>query len=236
MDRPVIASLLVGMPRTFGTEGASDPFDRTWTSGICKEPVAGAVWLSREGLAGDGVADRKVHGGPEKAVLASAIEHLPFWRKLLGRDDVQPGAFGENLALLGLVEADVCIGDVFAIGGAKVEVSQPRQPCWKQARRWRRKELALEMQRSGRTGWYFRVLQEGEVRAGDELVLVERPWPWWTVARANAVMHGRPVDAEAALALSLVGALAPGWRESLARLGRGAGGDGRSRLVGPNEG
>jgi MOSC domain-containing protein YiiM len=230
-----IVSLRVGQPRSYGTPGAAHPFDRPWVSAIAKEEVAGALWLGREGLEGDAVADRSVHGGPEKAVLAGAVEHLPFWRELLGRADLGPGAFGENLVLEGALEQDVCIGDSSAVGGALVQVSQPRQPCWKQARRWRSPQLALQMQRTGRTGWYLRVLREGHVQVGDALLLVERPYPTWTVARANAVMHGRPVDREAAAAQSELPLAAARWRESLARLAAGTGGDGRARLVGPND-
>ena len=230
-----IVSLRVGQPRHYGTEGAVSPFDRPWVSAIAKEAVAHPLWLGREGLEGDAVADRSVHGGPEKAVLAGAVEHLPFWRELLALEALGPGAFGENLVLEGALEADVCIGDTFAVGEALVQVSQPRQPCWKQARRWRRPELALQMQHTGRTGWYLRVLREGRVQAGDVLSLVERPLPQWTVARANGVMHGRPVDREAAAALAGLSQLAERWRESLTRLAAGKSGDARARLFGANE-
>jgi len=229
-----IASLRIGQPRTYGEEGAAHPFDRPWTSAIAKEAVARPLWLSTTGLEGDAVADTKVHGGPEKAVLVGAIEHLPFWREVLGRPELGPGAFGENLMIEGACEPDVCIGDSFEIGEAVVQVSQPRQPCWKQARRWRRMDLALEMQRTGRTGWYLRVLREGRVAPGDDLRLVERPLPAWTVARANEVMHGRPVDRAAATALANVPLLATRWRESLRRLAETGGGDASARLVGPN--
>jgi MOSC domain-containing protein YiiM len=230
-----IVSLRIGQPRSYGVEGADNPFDRPWVSAIAKEAVDGPVWLSREGFEGDGVADRTVHGGPDKAVLVGSVEHLPFWRELLGRDDVGPGAFGENVVLEGALEADVCIGDSFAMGEAVVQISQPRQPCWKQARRWRRKDLALQIQRTGRTGWYLRVLREGHVCNGDALTLIERPLPEWPVARANGVMHGRPADREAASALAEMPQLAQTWRDSLRRLAAAAEGDGKKRLVGPND-
>lgn len=229
-----LASLRVGLPRAYGQAGASDVFDRPWTSAIAKEPVDRPLWLSRTGLEGDAVADTAVHGGPEKAVLAGAMARLPFWRRLLDRDDVGPGAFGENLMFEGVTEDDLCVGDSFALGEAVVQVSQPRQPCWKQARRWRRRDLALQMQRTGYTGWYFRVLEEGLVAPDYELRLLERPQPEWTVTRANQVMHGRPVDLVAAARLSTCHLLTPRWRESLERLAQGAGGDAKARLEGPN--
>ncbi|WP_338871727.1 MOSC domain-containing protein [Myxococcus stipitatus] len=230
---PRILSLHVGQPREMGTPGAADPLERPWTSGIFKEPVQGPVWLSRTGLAGDGQADLRVHGGPEKAVFAYASAHHAFWRERLGREDLGPGAFGENWVLSGGAEDSVCIGDVLKVGSARVQVSQPRQPCWKPARRWRSKELSLLIQQTGRTGWYYRVLEEGEVRAGDTLELVERPFPRFTIAFANHAMHGQhPEDAAALVDCAL---LTPRWRESLQRRVVGTPGDDRPRLVGPNQ-
>ncbi|MCP3136440.1 MOSC domain-containing protein [Pyxidicoccus xibeiensis] len=229
---PHLLSLHVGLPRELGTPGATEPLERPWTSGIFKQPVDGPVWLSRTGLAGDGQADVKVHGGPEKAVLAYAEAHYAFWRERLERPDVGPGAFGENFVLSGGAEDSACIGDVLRVGGARVQVSQPRQPCWKPARRWGRKELSLLLQQTGRTGWYLRVLEEGPVRQGDVLELLERPFPAFTVAFANHAMHGHAPDAAAALAECPL--LTPGWRDSLRRRAQGTRGDDRPRLVGPN--
>lgn len=231
-ERPRILSLHVGLPRELGTPGAVDPLERPWTSAIHKEPVEGRVWLSRTGLAGDGQADLRVHGGVEKAVLAYPASHHAFWREQLAREDVGPGAFGENWVVSGGAEDSVCIGDVLRVGGARVQVSQPRQPCWKPARRWRHKELALLLQRTGRTGWYYRVLEEGEVQAGDTLEREERPFPTFTVAFANRAMHEHRREDAAALAECPL--LAPGWRESLRRRAQGSRGDDQPRLVGPN--
>lgn len=231
-----IAHLCVGLPRTYGDDHAAVAFDRTWTSAIVKDSVREPRWLSTTGLAGDAVADAKAHGGPDKAVLVGAISHLPFWRELLGRDDLGPGAFGENFVIEGALEGDVCIGDCFTVGEALVQISQPRQPCWKQARRWRTKDLPAQMQRTGRTGWYLRVQREGHVAPGDELRLVDRPHPEWTVARANDAMHQRPVDRAAASALAAIPQLAARWRDGLQRLADGRGADPTARLVGPNEG
>ncbi|QSQ20897.1 MOSC domain-containing protein [Pyxidicoccus parkwayensis] len=229
---PRILSLRVGLPRELGTAGAASPLERPWTSAIFKDAVPGPLRLSRTGLAGDGQADLKVHGGLEKAVLAYAASHYDFWREHLARNDVGPGAFGENWVLSGGEEHTVCIGDMLRVGGARVQVSQPRQPCWKPARRWARKDLALLIQETGRTGWYLRVLDEGPVREGDTLELLERPYPAFTVAFANHAMHGHAPDAAAELADCE--ALSPGWRESLRRRARGTRGDDRPRLEGPN--
>ena len=122
------------------------------------------------------------------------LEHYPYWQQVLGADEFPFGSFGENFTTEGLLETEVCLGDIFEVGSALVQISQPRQPCWKIAPRWRMKDLALRVQDSGRTGWYFRVIREGTVQAGSRLMLVERPFPEWTVASANNIMHRRADD------------------------------------------
>jgi len=212
-----LVSVQIGVPRTIGRADLVDPMDQVWTTGFFKEPVAGLVWLGRVNLAGDSQADLQNHGGPEKAVNVYPAEHYPHWERDLGLGALAFGAFGENFTTEGLLEADVCVGDVFGIGEAVVQVSQPRQPCWKLARRWRMKDLALKVQQTGRTGWYFRVLREGHVQTGAKLRLIERRHPEWTVDAANDVMHHRAQDFEAARALAACPALSVRWKESLAR-------------------
>ncbi|HEX8904255.1 MAG TPA: MOSC domain-containing protein, partial [Longimicrobiaceae bacterium] len=141
----------------------------------------------------------------------------------------------ENFTVEGLDEATVCIGDVYAVGEARVQVSQPRIPCWKIARRWGIRDLSARVQRTRRTGWYLRVLDEGEVAPGDAITLLERPHPEWTIARANAAIYTRPRDADEILALAAVPALAPSLAQALAQyvaLRHDPGDEGR--LVGPN--
>jgi MOSC domain-containing protein YiiM len=210
-----LLSLQVGEPRTLQPADATGPWSREWTTGFYKEPVAGPVWLGATKLVGDGQADLGNHGGPDKAVNAYPSEHYPIWSAELGFELSPFGAFGENFSLQGLSESGVSIGDVYAVGEAIVQVSQPRQPCWKLARRWRIKDLAARVQQTGRTGWYFRVLQEGHVAAGNELQLQARPHPEWTVALANDVMHHRRDDHAAAEALAACPALSASWRDSL---------------------
>ena len=158
-----IVALCLGTPRDLGREDAPEPFDRAWTTGIFKTPVDGPVHLSSLGFTGDGQADLTVHGGPDKAVCVYSADHYPGWRHALGLDPFTFGAFGENLTIDGLDEQQVCIGDVWSVGDALVQVSQPRQPCWKLAMKWRRRTLTDEVVVSGRTGWYFRVQHEGLV-------------------------------------------------------------------------
>lgn len=231
-----ILSLRVGLPRELGREGADDPMDRPWRTGFFKEPTAGALWLGLTNLAGDGQADLKHHGGPEKAVCVYPAAHYPFWRGELGIPELAFGAFGENVTIDALTETSVCIGDSFAMGSAIVQVSQPRQPCWKLSRRWRIKDLALRFQESGLTGWYFRVLQEGEVSPDATLRLLDRPHAAWTVARANEIMHRARHDRAAARALAECPLLSVNWRQTLGkRAATGENPDPRRRLLGPNE-
>jgi MOSC domain-containing protein YiiM len=212
----LVASIQVGLPRHHGVDGAADAMDRPWYSGFFKVPVEGPVWLGRTQLAGDGQADMRNHGGPDKAALAYAARHYPAWREELYLPDLPHGGFGENFTILGLTEKDVCVGDTFAIGEARVQVSQPRQPCWKLARRWRLKDLPARVVASGRTGWYFRVLAEGHVEAGQPVLLLERPFPTWTIDRANKVMHQDPVDRASAAELAAIPLLSETWRRALA--------------------
>ena len=215
MTGSVLVSVQVGGPQTLGTEGAADPAERPWVTGFIKAPVAGPVAAGRTNLNGDGQADLVNHGGPDKAVCVYPEAHYPHWRADLDLPDLAPGAFGENFTVVGLAEPDVCIGDVWTVGGAVFQVSQPRQPCWKLARRWRVKDLALRVQQTGFTGWYFRVLQEGVVEAGQPLALVERPEPNWTVERANRVMHHLKSDYAQAAELAAVSLLSASWKATL---------------------
>lgn len=236
MTAPLLASIQVSLPRSFGQEGAADPMDRPWTTGFFKEPVLGPLRLGLTNLEGDGQADRLHHGGPDKAVLAYSAEHYPLWRQSLNQPALPFGAFGENFTVTGLTEADVCIGDTWLVGDeVVVQVSQPRQPCWKLARRWRIKSLALDVQQTGRTGWYFRVLSEGTVTAGMRFVLHDRPHPDWTVARANQVMHVDKRNIAAAQELAAISLLSENWQATLSRRATKQESDPQKRLIGENE-
>jgi MOSC domain-containing protein YiiM len=221
MRAPLLVSIQVGLPQAYGQESAVDPMDRPWRTGFFKHPVDGPRRLGRTNLDGDGQADLANHGGPDKAVLCYAAAHYPGWRAELGRPDLPHGAFGENFTIDGLSEQAVCVGDRYRLGAALVEVSQPRQPCWKLAWRWRIKELTALVERSGRTGWYLRVLEEGEVQPGQPLTLLERPYPEWTVAKATQVMRRRAQDRAAAGELADCAALAASWRDRLAEAAAG---------------
>jgi MOSC domain-containing protein YiiM len=215
MSNPYLCSIQIAKPQNYGFEGATETHDKPWTTGFFKKPVVGKVFVGKTNLAGDGQADLKHHGGIDKAVLAYSADHYPAWRLDLDMPDLPFGAFGENLTIAGLAEEAVCIGDVYAIGPVLFEVSQPRQPCWKLARRWRRNELVPKVINNGWTGWYLRVLQEGTIEAEMKVTRVLRPNPDWTVARANRILHHHKTDAVQMLQLAAVPRLAEAWVNEL---------------------
>ncbi|HEY9712654.1 MAG TPA: MOSC domain-containing protein [Chroococcales cyanobacterium] len=142
---------------------------RTVMTGIFKTPVEGRLNLSRLNLDGDEQADLTVHGGPDKAVYAYPSEHYPWWRSEWPDVDFPYGKFGENLTTEGLLESDVYIGDEFQIGTAVLRVSQPRLPCYKLGIKFGRNDVIKKFVRSGRSGIYFSVVEEGELGAGDDI-------------------------------------------------------------------
>ncbi len=230
---PFIRSIQVGRPRSFGAADAEDPDHRPWISAIVKERVEGRRWVGRTNIEGDRQADLKHHGGPDKAVLAYAALHDPAWKRELPGVDLPAGAFGENLTVAGLTERDVAIGDVWTAGTVTFQVSQPRQPCWKLARRLGVPDMVVRVQDSLRTGWYFRVLDEGEIRAGVELVLESRPHPRWSVAEAARVMFRHRGASDAALELAELPALSTSWKRTLRLRAAGTDVDTTLRTRGP---
>ena len=210
-----IVSIQIGQPTDYLHEGHADGIQRTWTTAFFKQPIAGTVWASRTNLAGDRQADLVNHGGIDKAVLAYSADHYPFWRAHLNLPEMPHGGFGENLTIAGLDETGVCIGDTWQAGLVVFQVSQPRQPCWKMSRRWQVADLAKQVIENGKSGWYLRVLAEGELAAGTPLELIERSHPDWTVSRASAIFYHRRDNPAAAAELAALPELSTAWRESL---------------------
>jgi len=184
-------------------------------SGINKKPVSGPIALGPTGLAGDEQADLVNHGGPDKAVCVYSYAHYGHWERVLGKK-LNYGAFGENFTVDRRIENEVCIGDVFRLGEVKLQVSQPRQPCWKLAMKWGLDELPSLVLQSGATGFYFRVLEPGAVSKG-ELVLIERPKDTATVAEANRILFIDKDDEEGIRRMLAIQALSEGWKERLRR-------------------
>lgn len=202
--QPHIRSVLIGQVQPLGHT----------TSGIAKHPVDGPQHVGPYGIDGDQQADRRVHGGEDKAVLCYAWSHYSSWRSAL--PDVplltRPGAFGENLSIEDMDEHSVCIGDRWRIGTALFAVTQGRQPCFKLNLRFGIPDMAMRVQTSLRAGWYLRVLDPGQVAAGDRCELIERPHPAHTVASLLALIRDRATNPDQ-LTDILNLPLPPSWRK-----------------------
>lgn len=207
-----VVSLQVGRPAPLAWRG------REVSTAIVKGAAAGPLELGLGGFPGDEQGDRINHGGPDKAACAYPVEHVPSWEEIL-EARLPGGAFGENLSVSGLLEREVHIGDVFAVGRARVQISQPRGPCFKLAARWGLKDLPGRMAREGRSGFYFRVLEPGAVGAGDALELLQRHSDI-SVAEVMRVTYRDRRDSEALAQVLALPELAGQWREVLLALER----------------
>src|ERR1700743_2160862 len=177
------------------------PADHEWSGGVVrtaiwKSPWAGQVRVGRLNLDGDEQADKMGHGGEHRAVMVYQIESYDHWRRELGRDDLEYGQFGENFTVSGLADDEVCIGDRYRIGTAVFEVTQPRVTCYRVGIRMGVPTMASLLVQHGRPGFYFRVIEEGEVQAGDPIVRLERPRETLTVAGIDGLLYlpGRSTD------------------------------------------
>ena len=205
--RARLVSVLAGPVAPLGPAGVP--------SGFVKHRVEGPVAVGPLGLAGDQQADLSVHGGPEKAVYAYPQAHYARWEAEFPAHAALwvAGGVGENLTVAGPEEADVCLGDVFRVGTALLQVTQPRQPCFKFALRFGDHHLPKAMIQNGRSGWYLRVREPGRIAAGDACTLAERPNPAWSVARFNQLVAIRAAPAAVWAELAALPDLAAGWQQ-----------------------
>jgi len=183
-----IESVNVGLPREIEWQG------KKIRTAFHKQPALLPLTLAPHQLEGDAQADLRIHGGPDKAAYAYPVEHRAFWCQKLERDSLAPGAFGENFSVRGLLETEVCLGDRYRFGAALVEVSQPRLPCIKMAASFRREDLPHIFRRSGRSGFYLRVLEAGPVAAGDPIERTHRPDHGFTIHRLVRAFFTRDPD------------------------------------------
>lgn len=183
-------------------------------TGIYKKPVKELIYLGSTNFAGDGQADLVHHGGRDKAVCVYPYEHYPYWERELSKT-LEFGAFGENLTVQGLLEKEVCIGDMFLVGGAVVQISQPRQPCFKLSVRYERPDMPVLVQNTGLTGFYFRVIQEGWVSRDSNLEQISKHPESVTIAYANQIMHHDKNDVAGIKKLLSVSELSESWKNTL---------------------
>jgi MOSC domain-containing protein YiiM len=204
-----VVSIQAGRIAPLGPDGVRSAF--------VKRPISGTARAGTLGIQGDEQADLRVHGGPDKAIYFYASEHYRLWANDVPEHTqlLVPGAFGENVTTAGLDEGNVAIGDVLAIGSAELQVTEPRQPCFKLGLRFADNSLGRIMMQTNRTGWYVRVLRPGELTAGDEIRAIRRPSPQWTIARFNDFIVHRSATVEEMQELSTLEGLPGRWREKI---------------------
>ena len=215
---PTLLSLQVGLPqRRAMPRGVRVDFRHpTWTSGIFKEPLDSPVEITSAGVPGDGQAALENHGGSDNVVLAYDAGLYPMWREVLARPDLPFGAFGENFTVEGLSDDTVCIGDTWQVGlRLQLQVTQPRQPCFKLARRLEFGGIVKAVRDGGNGGWYLRVLTPGPAAPGMEITRLAQPHPQWPVAKAAAVMYARAGAPELAAELAALAELSARWKREL---------------------
>jgi len=203
-----LVSVNVGMPKDVSWRG------KTVHTGIWKSPVDGPVMVRRLNIDGDGQGDLAGHGGEQRAVMVYQTESYDYWRDFLGRDDLQPGQFGENFTVSGLSDRDVCIGDRYRIGEAEFEVTQPRVTCFRVGIRLGVPEMPNLLVSQHRPGFYFRVITEGHVLAGDAIVPTRRGRHGLSVADVDALLYLPDRDMDLLRKTVDVPALSPGWQQS----------------------
>ncbi len=204
-----VLSVNVALPRLIAWKG------QTFNTGIFKKPVNGPVMMRQLDFEGDRQADLSVHGGPYKAVYAYPSEHYEFWRKEFPEMDLPWGQFGENLTTEGLNEKDTHIGDVLRIGKAKVQVTQPRLPCFKLAAKFQRDDILKRFMESGRSGFYFSVIEEGLVAAGDAIERIQEDANRIAVSDINRLFK-QGTDRALLRRVTQLEALPVDWREHFA--------------------
>jgi MOSC domain-containing protein YiiM/ferredoxin-NADP reductase/ferredoxin len=223
-----LLSVNVGLPRDIAWKG------RTVHTAIWKDPVPGRCPVAQLNLDGDGQGDLAGHGGEQRAVFVYQIESYRYWQQQLERTDFVHGQFGENFTIEGLPDAEVCIGDQYRIGSALFEVTQPRVTCYRVGIRMNEPRMPALLTASGRPGFYFRVLQPGEVGAGDDIVKVGEATERLTVAEINALLYSSDHPRDRLERAVRIDALSPGWRasfEALLRSDTTGGGSGNAGLT-----
>jgi len=227
-EAPVVGTLVsvnVGMPKDVPWQG------KTVFTGVFKDPVAGPRRVRKLNVDGDGQGDLGGHGGEQRAVFVYQLDSYRYWERELGRSDFVHGQFGENLTVEGLGDDDVCIGDRYRVGTAVFEVTQPRVTCYRVGLRMNDPRIPALLVSHRRPGFYFRVLEEGEVQAGDEIVKLASGPEQMTVAEVDALLYLPGHPRQQLLRALRIPALSPGWQASFRALAEGEAGSGNAGLT-----
>ncbi|GAB5488562.1 MAG: MOSC domain-containing protein [Parasphingorhabdus sp.] len=209
MINTILDTVLIGTPQPFREDGEQ--------SAIAKKPVAESIFLGELGLAGNEVADTIHHGGRDKAIHLYPLEHYAFWREKYPDVEVLncPGAFGENFSCTGMIEDELCLGDIFQVGDARIQASHARSPCWKLNHRFGKPDVMKTVIKTTKSGSYFRVLDSGMVRVGDMIEQIECPFPDWPLSKVFRLVIGghHKTHRDEMDFLSQNEALAESWRQ-----------------------
>jgi MOSC domain-containing protein YiiM len=187
-------------------------------TGIFKYPTNSSIRLGKEDVEDDQVIERKYHGGIDKACYIYSADHYPYWEQLYPELNFQPGMFGENITIEGLDETQIFIGDIFQIGEAKVEVSQPREPCYKLGFRFNTQKVLKQFLNTLYSGIYLRVIEEGEVKVGDKLELIEKGYDYANLAECyRLAFHSKPEETDAIRRILSIEGLPSGFAKTLSK-------------------
>lgn len=225
---PFVHHVFIGEKERVSSESNSiNSLDTLVDTSIYKTRFEDKIWLGKNGLDGD------EESSEDKALYTYPIKHYAFWENILNVQRIDYGSMGENLSVLEMDEYTVCIGDTYQFGDAIIQVSQPHLPHWEISHRFKTPNLALMMQDYGHTGWYFRVLKEGNVLSRIDLELIDRPFPLWTIAACNEIMHLETTDFRSLDDLASCNGLSVNWRKILQARLRGQTFRADNRLFGP---
>ena len=203
-----LVSLNISLPENVNLNGGS----KKLLTAIFKKPVEGKIFLDELGFRGDGVGDPRIHGGKDLAICSYFVDHFSYWLEVLQRE-LKPGAFGENLSLSGINEKQIHIGDVFRIGEAEIEVSQPRQPCHKLNKVFELQAMACKVQKTGYTGCYFRVKKTGWVKPDSVLKKIKEGLGKISIEMVNVLMFKEKQNQDLLKKVACLQALSVDWRE-----------------------
>ncbi|WP_197742774.1 MOSC domain-containing protein [Lentilitoribacter sp. Alg239-R112] len=193
---------------------AEDRWEGKAPSAIGKKPTSGPLEMDFNGFLDDDQADKKVHGGLEKAIHHYASEHMEYWKREFPEkaDMFTSGCFGENISSTGVTEENLHLGDILQIGDARVQICQGRQPCWKLNAHIDEPSMAPKFQKTRRTGWYYRIIKTGNISVGDDILLIERPYSDWPLSRLIKERFNPKMEPAHAAELATIEALSQSWR------------------------